>query len=73
MSANKANCLKCKHYYSTYDQRNPRGCRFYGFVSATFPTLVVKRETGSECMAFSERPKRESAKKDIDFNDPKLW
>ncbi|MDC1174423.1 hypothetical protein OAT67_03460 [Bacteriovoracaceae bacterium] len=68
----RPNCLKCKHYYSTYDERSPRGCRFYGFVSASFPTQVVKRETGSECMAYGERVKKTS-KKDLDLNDPKLW
>lgn len=66
------NCLKCKHYYSTYDQKSPRGCRFYRFHSPSFPSLVVKRQSGSDCMGYELRQKPKEKGK-LDLNDPKLW
>lgn len=70
MSSN-AKCLKCIHYYSTYDASRPRGCKAYRFSSAVFPSIVIKRESGEECKSFQERPSKK--KKDLDLNDPSLW
>ncbi|MDD0852745.1 hypothetical protein HBN50_06535 [Halobacteriovorax sp. GB3] len=66
-------CMKCKYYKSTYDPRSPRGCRFYGFETASIPSMVIKRETGSECMAYEKRANAREKKKELDLNDPKLW
>lgn len=68
----KPNCLKCRHYMSTWDKNLPRGCRLYGIKTASFPSLVVKRETGAECGAYEERAHLKKDKP-VDLNDPKLW
>lgn len=71
MSGLKPKCLKCIHYFSTYDQVIPRGCKKFGFQSAKMPSLLVKEETGNECMAYEERGN--GKKKELDLNDPSLW
>ena len=59
MDEKRVNCLKCKHYFSTYDPLTPRGCNLYGFRSKDFPSTVVKKESGSECQAFEQRKRVE--------------
>lgn len=68
-------CMRCKHYYSTFDPKIPRGCKLYQFQSATMPYILVKQSTGKDCPSFEEMAKKddgnEGGKKD--FNDPKYW
>ncbi len=72
-------CLNCRHYYATYNPNTPRGCRVYGFETASFPSFVVKRESGEDCKAYQPSKRAqdamdsEKAKKKMDLNDPKLW
>lgn len=68
----KPNCLKCRHYMNTWNKDLPRGCRLFGIKTASFPSLVVKRETGSECNAYEIRAHM-APKKELDLNDPDLW
>lgn len=68
----KPACLKCKHYFTTYDPQRPRGCRKFGFQSAKMPSMLVKAETGRDCMAFETRSKKRN-KGELDLNDPSLW
>ena len=63
-------CMKCKHYQATYDPLLPRGCKLFGIKSKTFPSLLVKQQTGEECEGYE--PRRASEKK-LDLNDPDLW
>lgn len=71
MSGTNPKCMKCIHYFSTYDQTRPRGCRKFGFQSTKMPSMLVKEETGSECMVYEERSLQK--KKELDLNDPALW
>lgn len=74
MEQGKPQCLKCVHYFATYDPQSPRGCKAYGFRSSSIPSQVIKRETGSECIQFKERPnKNKASDKQKDLNDPKYW
>ena len=69
-------CMKCVHYFVTFDPLRPRGCRKFGFQSLKLPSLLVKEETGQECIAFEERALRSAGGKDdgeLDLNDPSLW
>ncbi|MCH2208596.1 MAG: hypothetical protein MK132_22380 [Lentisphaerales bacterium] len=55
---NKApNCLKCKHFFVTYDKRSPRGCKLFGMKNKGLPSQAVFNSTGSHCPAFEERQK----------------
>lgn len=56
MSKNKnPNCFKCKYFYITWDNKNPRGCFFYGFKSKALPSIVVLRSSGEKCQVFSPK------------------
>ena len=68
----KPRCLKCAHYFSTFDPQKPRGCRLYSMKTASFPSQVVKRESGSECAGYEEKAFK-GEKKGLDLSDPKLW
>ncbi len=68
--------MKCKHYFSTFDPALPRGCKLYGMKTAQFPDVIVKKESGSECLGFEERKRAQQASKTAanrDLNDPSLW
>lgn len=67
----RVNCMKCKHYYVTYDPKIPRGCRFYRFTSAQLPSIVVKKETASDCVGFEVR--KPQKKPGLDLNRDDLW
>jgi len=56
--APRINCLKCKHYYVTWDPNFPKGCRAYGFKSAAMPSMAVLSSSGKSCMSFEEKPAR---------------
>ena len=69
----KPNCSKCKHYFVTFDQNVPRGCRIYKIKSASMPSAVVKRaNNGDDCLGFSPKEVSGKAKK-VDLNDSKYW
>ncbi len=49
------NCMRCKHYFITWDPKQPRGCRYFGFKSKRLPSIIVKQSSGEDCKVF--RPK----------------
>ena len=51
----KIDCFKCKHFYVTWDQSFPRGCKAMGFKSKEMPADVVYQSSGMECMRFEEK------------------
>ena len=55
----RVDCMKCKHYYVTWDPSFPRGCRAFGFKSRSLPSADVLRSSGSPCLSFE----RKTAKK----------
>lgn len=46
-------CIKCMHYYITYDPVKPHGCRAMGFKSRRMPALVVYAASGLVCQLFT--------------------
>jgi len=68
----KPQCLKCSHYFATYDQTSPRGCKAYGFRSSAMPSAVIKRETGSECLKF-ELGAKHKKKQSESLKDSYYW
>ena len=53
----KVDCLKCKHFYVTWDEKLPRGCRAMGFKSKEMPLMVVRQASGRECLGFERKEK----------------
>ncbi len=50
-------CLKCRHFFVTWDKRFPRGCRVFEIKSRELPSHVVLRSTGRQCPSFERSPK----------------
>ncbi|WP_404429822.1 hypothetical protein [Sutcliffiella horikoshii] len=53
--AKRINCLKCKHYYVTWDAKFPKGCRAFGFKTNQMPSVAVLRSSGSPCLKFDAK------------------
>lgn len=53
----RIDCFKCRHFYITWDQNNPRGCRYFGFKTRLIPSIAVFRSSGKRCQAFLEKNK----------------
>jgi hypothetical protein len=51
------NCMKCRHYYVSWDPNAPRGCRAFGFKSQAMPSQVVLASSGKPCMNFEAKGK----------------
>jgi hypothetical protein len=45
-------CIKCIHYFITYEMARPYGCRAMGFKSKKNPARVVFENSGLECQLF---------------------
>ncbi len=56
-TAKSSLCLQCTYFYVTYDMRQPRGCRAFGFKSHRIPADVVQSSSGKSCTLFAVRRK----------------
>lgn len=56
--AQKINCFKCAHFYVTWDELFPRGCRALDFKSSEMPSSVVLKSSGLECQQFEPKEGR---------------
>ncbi|CAG0978625.1 hypothetical protein ARNL5_02280 [Anaerolineae bacterium] len=54
----RIDCLHCVHFYITWDERAPRGCKAMGFKSKEAPSAVVLRSSGMRCQMFEEKKGR---------------
>ncbi|MDG1049686.1 MAG: uracil-DNA glycosylase [Planctomycetota bacterium] len=64
-------CQGCRHLYSTWRPERPRGCRAYGFESATWPSAVVEQSIGHRCDLFEARTQPEQATSPRRRSEPK--
>jgi len=53
-------CLRCKHYFVTWQSDKPRGCRAYEFKSPQWPSQVVLESSGESCQLFEPTPEARS-------------
>lgn len=51
----KIDCTQCQHYYVTWDENRPHGCRFFAFKSPYSPALAVLESSGKSCEAFEQK------------------
>jgi hypothetical protein len=49
-------CFKCRHLAITYEKNRPYTCQGMGFKSRLLPSLVVRRESGTDCRLFEPKP-----------------
>jgi len=52
MEKKEKNCLKCAHFYVTWDRARPRGCHALEFKAAAMPSVEVLQATGAPCALF---------------------
>jgi hypothetical protein len=49
-------CHKCEHYYVTWEEQTPHGCRAMGFKSRRLPSMVVRKSTPDmDCLSFKKK------------------
>lgn len=46
------NCYQCVHYHTTWEPKNPNGCRKFGFKSKQLPSIAVLASSGEQCVFF---------------------
>jgi hypothetical protein len=56
----RVDCMKCHHFYITWDPKFPKGCRAFGFKSHTLPSRTVLSSSGKPCMNFEPKIKPKS-------------
>jgi hypothetical protein len=49
---NQIDCFKCRHFYVTWQQNFPRGCRAFEFKTQRIPSEVILESSGSPCLKF---------------------
>ena len=65
--------MKCIHYFITYDQRTPKGCKIYGIQSQKLPSQIIKdANDGKDCIGFKAKPEK-MKEKTKNLNDDKYW
>ena len=52
------NCMKCEHFYITWEPKMPRACRVFGFKGVSMPSVAVFNVTRSKCPSFTPKQKR---------------
>lgn len=52
---NFIDCFECKHFFVTWDQNNPKGCKAFGFKTAKMPSMVVFETSGERCLKFEAK------------------
>jgi hypothetical protein len=53
----KINCMKCEHYYVTWDKKFPNGCKAYGFKTKHTPSADVLSSSGMDCQLYEAKKK----------------
>jgi len=51
----RINCRQCRHYFVTWENTKPHGCKAYGFKSAQIPSMVVFQSSGQACALFQQK------------------
>jgi hypothetical protein len=51
------NCVNCKNFFVTWENKFPYGCRAYEIKSKSAPNLQVLENTGLSCLLFELKQK----------------
>jgi hypothetical protein len=54
------NCVKCIHFYITWDKNYPKGCKAMGFKCSEMPSTMVYKASGVECLRFEKKQARDN-------------
>lgn len=58
----RINCMKCRHFYITWDKNFPNGCRAFGFKTKRLPSMSVLSASGSPCQGFERKNENRESK-----------
>ena len=53
------NCFSCEHFFITYEQKYPYGCRIISFKSARMPSVDVYINSNMECGLFVQKERKQ--------------
>lgn len=56
----RIDCMKCKHFYVTWDPSSPKGCKAFGFKTKMLPSTIVLQSSGKPCLHFETKQKHQS-------------
>lgn len=60
------NCHNCEHYYVTWDEQTPHGCRAMGFKSKQIPNIVVQKTTPNlDCLSYKKKDRGKKVQKNM--------
>lgn len=62
--SSRPQCLRCVHFFITYDPFFPNGCRAMNFKSRGLPQDEVRAASGAGCLSFRQRPPLPAARPD---------
>jgi hypothetical protein len=57
------NCLRCRHYFVTWQASFPHGCRLFQMKSKLLPSKEVLATSGTHCQAYQPKNTQEEANK----------
>jgi hypothetical protein len=57
----RINCRACAHFFITWDNKHPYGCRIMGFKGPMLPCITVLRSSGQQCLHFQPKPPKNTA------------
>jgi hypothetical protein len=66
ISSDRPKCMRCVHFFITYDPFFPNGCRAMNFKSRGSPQDEVQSASGAGCLSFRERPPLAGERADSD-------
>lgn len=56
-------CFKCRYFFITWDENQPRGCKAFGFKTKQMPSAVVLESSGQACLKFTPKPNQGQSQK----------
>lgn len=72
-SMEKPNCSQCRHFYITWDQKTPNGCRRFGIQCKETPTKIIAAAGLGDCQGYEEKRKTDKKSGTLDLNRKDLW
>jgi hypothetical protein len=68
----KPKCQQCRHFFITWDQKTPNGCRRFGIQSRELPSIIVKASGMGDCQGFEAKAEKKPAA-GLDLTRKDLW
>jgi hypothetical protein len=67
------NCSECRHFYITWDQKTPNGCRRFGIQCKDRPSKIIAQAGLGDCQGFESKKRPGPGRPGPDLNRKDLW